>query len=70
MAQHEAGMIRAAAASARLLQRLRARAEQIAASRAVDRRRERRAPGAEWRSATALWPDFTTDIASTNRTGN
>ncbi|MDZ4276542.1 MAG: hypothetical protein U0995_10915 [Erythrobacter sp.] len=67
-------MIRAAAASARLVQRLRARAEQIAASRAVDRRRERRrergAPGAEWRSATALWPDFTADIASTNRTGN
>jgi len=63
-------MIRAAASSSRLVQRLLARAEQIAATRAAARRRERRAPGSEWRSAKALWPDFTADIASTNRTGN
>jgi len=55
-------MIRAATSSARLMQRLLARAGQIAASRAAARRRERRAPGAQWRSATALWPDFTADI--------
>lgn len=56
----------AASGSARLVQRLRAQAERIAASRAAanlsSRRRDRRAPeGTEWRSATALWPDFTAD---------
>jgi len=49
-----------------LVQRLRAAAERIAASRAAAGRMRRRndrsaAGGANWRSATALWPDFTTD---------
>jgi hypothetical protein len=51
-------MIRAEALAERLVQRLRARAARLAANRADTLRRDRRA---DWRSATALWPDFTTD---------
>jgi hypothetical protein len=58
-------MIRAAAASNRLVQRLRARAERMLAGRAAAKAREHRRQGAEWRSAAALWPDFTGDPGPT-----
>jgi hypothetical protein len=49
-------MIRAAARSAPLIQRLRARAARIAAARAAALRR--RQGHTDWHSAAALWPDF------------
>jgi hypothetical protein len=63
-------MISAAAATARLVQRLRVRTERIVAARAAALRRSRRSSGGDWHSATALWPEFTADIGSSNRTGN
>ena len=63
-------MISAAAASVRLVQRLRARAERLVAVRALSLRRRRRSAGEDWHSATALWPEFTADVGSSNRTGN
>lgn len=51
-------MIRAAAAAERLVLRLRARANRIAAARADTLQRERPRHGAQWRSAAALWPDL------------
>jgi hypothetical protein len=53
-------MISAAAPAARLVQRLRARAERLVIARAASLRR-RRSPGEDWHSATALWPEFTAD---------
>jgi hypothetical protein len=55
-------MISAAAASAQLIQRLRARAERLVMTRAVSLRRQDRA-GVDWHSATDLWPEFTTDTS-------
>ena len=64
-------MISAAAASVRLVQRLRARAERLVAVRALSLRRRRSfSSGEDWHSATALWPEFTADVGSSNRTGN
>jgi hypothetical protein len=53
-------MIRAVAAAAaeRLVLRLRARANRIAAARADTLQRERNEQDAQWRSAAALWPDL------------
>lgn len=51
-------MIRAVAAAERLVLRLRARANRIAAARADTLQRERPRHGAQWRSAAALWPDL------------
>ncbi|MCL9999096.1 MAG: hypothetical protein NBV68_06915 [Erythrobacter sp.] len=53
-------MIALASQSAALVQRLRARAARLAASKAAPSGRNRvtRAP-TDWHSATALWPDFT-----------
>jgi hypothetical protein len=59
VAQREAGVIEAAAASARLIQRLRARAERLVAGRSAVRRRRR----SDWHSAAALWPDLFGDDA-------
>lgn len=53
-------MISVAAATAPLVQRLRARAERLVLGRAADLSRQRRS-GVDWRSATDLWPDFTAD---------
>lgn len=50
-------MIRVSARGAQLVQRLRARAEQIAAARAAARRL-RPEQRSDWRSAAALWPDL------------
>ena len=55
-------MISAAAPTAGLLQRLRARAERLVIGRADSLRRQGR-PGVNWRSASDLWPDFTADIS-------
>ena len=57
-----AGMIAAAASTARLVQRLRARAERLVMSRAAGLLRRRRSE-VDWHSATDLWPDFTADIS-------
>lgn len=51
-------MIRAAAATERLVLRLRARAARVAAMRADTLQRERQGQSAQWRSAAALWPDL------------
>lgn len=51
-------MIRAVAATERLVLRLRARANRIAAARAETLQRGRQRQGAQWRSAAALWPDM------------
>lgn len=51
-------MIRASAAAERLIQRLRSRATRLANARVQTIRRDRRKPGASWRSAAALWPDL------------
>ena len=51
-------MIRAVAAAERLVLRLRARANRIAAARADTLQRESQKHGAQWRSAAALWPDL------------
>lgn len=50
-------MIRAVARAGQLVQRLRARAERIAAGRAA-RYRRRTDPRPGWHSAEALWPDL------------
>jgi hypothetical protein len=42
-----------------LIQRLRRRAERLAARQVRSVRRRTRRSGHKWRSATALWPDFT-----------
>jgi hypothetical protein len=52
-------MIRLALPVEGLIQRLRRRAERIAAQKAQAVRRRSRKSGHKWRSATALWPDFT-----------
>lgn len=54
-------MSRAAAASTALVQRLRSRAAQLVATRIGERRRAARSGNPDWRSATALWPDFTAE---------
>ena len=51
-------MIRATLPGAGLVQHLQARANRIAAARVATTRRDRRASGPDWRSATDLWPDF------------
>jgi hypothetical protein len=56
-------MISAAAPTAGLLQRLRARAERLVAARAASLRRNRQFSGEDWHSASALWPEFTADIS-------
>lgn len=53
-------MINAAAATVQLVQRLRARADRLAAGRAASLRLQRRS-GIDWHSATDLWPEFTAD---------
>lgn len=53
-------MINAIAASERLVQRLRARAERLIAGRSARRRRRR----SNWHSPAALWPDLFGDDAS------
>jgi hypothetical protein len=55
-------MIAAAASTARLVQRLRSRAERLVMGRAAALRRRGRS-GIDWHSASDLWPDFTTDIS-------
>lgn len=42
-----------------LIQRLRRRAERLAAQKVRNVRRRGRRSGHKWRSANALWPDFT-----------
>lgn len=51
-------MIRAVAAAERLVLRLQARANRIAAARVDALQRERQRQSAQWRSAAALWPDL------------
>jgi hypothetical protein len=63
-------MITAAASGARLVLRLRARAERLVTSRAASLRRSRQSPGADWHSATSLWPEFTADFTTSNTRGN
>ncbi len=63
-------MISAAVPSVRLVQRLRARAERLAANRAASRRSVARSAGADWRSATSLWPEFTADITAADPARN
>jgi hypothetical protein len=50
-------MIRITLSTGRLVQRLRARAERIAAGQIAARRRDA-SPRPNWRSAEALWPDL------------
>jgi len=55
-------MIRVSPPGTGLVQRLRRKAERIAA-RHLRTRRRNRAGGKGWRSASDLWPDFTDDTA-------
>lgn len=52
-------MIRLALPVEGLIQRLRRKAERLAAQRVRTVRRRSRKSGHKWRSPTALWPDFT-----------
>jgi hypothetical protein len=54
-------MIRAIPPGEGLLQRLRLRAERIAARHLQGVRRRRRRKTRTWHSPAALWPDFTDD---------
>jgi hypothetical protein len=55
-------MITASAQSEQLAQRLRVRAERLAAARLDAIERPRHDSAAAWRSAAALWPDFIANI--------
>lgn len=54
-------MIRITAPGDGLIKRLNARVKQMTVDRAARFRRNRPVSGAHWRSASGLWPDFTSD---------